>query len=243
MSVVNKISGVYSITNTINKRVYIGQSIRTMQRWSEHKRLLKNNSHHNHYLQEDYNKYGINSFEFIILEKCYIDQLGDREIYWINQHPNKYNIEEGGINYTKRSKETKTKISNSLIGNKCHTGHKHSEESKQKMSESSKGQVAWNKGLDKNDPRVQKNIANNPCFQKIRPPELVEAIRNGLRQKDMIAKFGHSINLYKTIKRELKEQGIPIKVNETTTSRKGFIMSDEQKKKISQTKSLRRCIL
>ena len=117
-----------------------------------------------------------------------------------------------------------------------HTGHKHSEESKQKMSESSKGQVAWNKGLDKNDPRVQKNIANNPCFQKIRPPELVEAIRNGLRQKDMVAKFGYSTNLYKTIKRELKEQGIPIKVNETTTSRKGFIMSDEQKKKISQTK-------
>lgn len=57
---------VYSITNNKTNKIYIGQTNNFKRRIWEHKYFLKNNNHKNHYLQEDYNKYGIDSFLFKI---------------------------------------------------------------------------------------------------------------------------------------------------------------------------------
>ena len=51
------ICGIYKITNKINNKKYIGQSIHVKERIAEHKNQLKNNTHHNQYLQNAYNKY------------------------------------------------------------------------------------------------------------------------------------------------------------------------------------------
>jgi len=49
----NKIVGVYKITNTKNGKVYIGKSIDVNNRWKTHRRYLDNNNHYNYKLQED----------------------------------------------------------------------------------------------------------------------------------------------------------------------------------------------
>lgn len=65
------IKGIYIITNTINKKQYIGSSTDIRIRWGNHLKGLKNNKHKNIALQSDYNKYGKDAFIFEILDdKC-----------------------------------------------------------------------------------------------------------------------------------------------------------------------------
>lgn len=93
--------GIYKIENKINGKVYIGQSINIEQRWYNHEKELNRNSHHNKHLQHAWNKYGKDQFVFAIIEECVIDNIDDREIFWINElkstDPNNgYNITIGG---------------------------------------------------------------------------------------------------------------------------------------------------
>ena len=72
-------SGVYVITNLINKKIYIGSSIDIKVRWSNHKSELKRGVHNNKYLQNAWNKYGEENFKFEILEICNIEGLNNQE--------------------------------------------------------------------------------------------------------------------------------------------------------------------
>lgn len=67
------ISGIYSITNIINNKVYIGESMNIKRRWQEHINDLKNNRHCNYLLQNDYNTYGINNLNFNIIQEYKIE--------------------------------------------------------------------------------------------------------------------------------------------------------------------------
>lgn len=78
-----KICGIYSIKNVINNKIYIGSSAGIYQRWTNHKRLLKYNTHHNKHLQGAYDKYGENNFKFYIIEECEEKKLLERENFWI----------------------------------------------------------------------------------------------------------------------------------------------------------------
>ena len=64
----SKNSGIYKITNLINKKYYIGSSLDIKRRWKEHRRNLIKNKHNNIHLQKSWNKYGENSFLFEIIE-------------------------------------------------------------------------------------------------------------------------------------------------------------------------------
>lgn len=93
--------GIYKITNKINNKCYIGQSIHIEQRWKEHKSKYQQNRKSDLPLYKAFEKYGINNFIFEILEECSEDLLNEREKYWINfynslVHQNGYNIREGG---------------------------------------------------------------------------------------------------------------------------------------------------
>lgn len=55
---------VYEIRNKENNRVYIGSTVDLEKRWSSHRAALKGGYHSNKELQKDYDKFGINSFEF-----------------------------------------------------------------------------------------------------------------------------------------------------------------------------------
>lgn len=64
------ISGVYKITCLVNNKVYIGSSVNITKRWHCHKSTLNKNRHHSKYLQNSWNKYGVDHFEFKVLIYC-----------------------------------------------------------------------------------------------------------------------------------------------------------------------------
>ena len=63
-----KSSGIYAIINILNQKMYIGSTKCFRERFNEHHRYLKNNKHHSARLQNSWNKYGGDFFEFISLE-------------------------------------------------------------------------------------------------------------------------------------------------------------------------------
>jgi predicted GIY-YIG superfamily endonuclease len=60
---------VYQILNKNNGKVYIGETTRGKLRWKQHLRALKGKYHENHKLQEDYDKFGEEVFEWSILKE------------------------------------------------------------------------------------------------------------------------------------------------------------------------------
>ena len=117
----NDICGIYKILNTVNGKVYIGQSKHIKQRWSEHKKELRANRHPNSHLQRSWNKYGEESFQHIILEECEENILDEREKYYIEIYDsfdsdNGYNLTDGGGSNRDISESTRKKLSNSISG-------------------------------------------------------------------------------------------------------------------------------
>lgn len=137
--------GIYGIRNKINDKIYIGKTgMNFGDRWDSHRSLLNNNKHDNPYLQNAWNKYGEENFEFIVIEDCDIDDLNERETYWIKYYKEKslaYNIHDGGdggYNLGKHlSEETKQKIGEKNRINML--GKTHSEETKKKMRDAHLG--------------------------------------------------------------------------------------------------------
>lgn len=58
--------GIYSITNKINGKKYIGQSIDIHERWLSHKRKSSWNDQSAKILYKAFKKYGLENFEFKI---------------------------------------------------------------------------------------------------------------------------------------------------------------------------------
>ena len=69
--------GIYKITNLINNKVYIGQSVNIQQRFKKHKTKYKDisNEESNKILYKAMRKYGLENFSFEIIEECSINQL------------------------------------------------------------------------------------------------------------------------------------------------------------------------
>lgn len=99
-----KICGIYCIENLVNHKKYIGQSVDINSRWETHISTLNNNHHYNLHLQQSWNKYGSENFEFNIIETCDKNLLNEKEIYWIkkfNSLEDGYNATSGGDNCSK----------------------------------------------------------------------------------------------------------------------------------------------
>lgn len=60
---------IYQIVNSINGKVYIGETIKGELRWQEHLRELRGNRHPNPNLQVDFNKIGEDAFEWSIIQE------------------------------------------------------------------------------------------------------------------------------------------------------------------------------
>jgi len=149
-----KICGIYKITSPTD-RVYIGQSMDIKRRFTSYKTL--NKSKRQVKLYNSFVKYGVDKHIFEIIEECLVDFLNERERYW-QEH---YNVLESskGLNLcltsTKdkkhlHSEETRNKISESNKGEKCFWyGKTFTEETKSKMRESKKGYKHTQDSLDK----------------------------------------------------------------------------------------------
>lgn len=126
-------SGIYSITNVINGKRYIGSTTNFIIRCRGHRTKLNRNVHYNIHLQSAFNKYGSDNFKFECIEQIlketfkteelFIKTLLDRENYWIQYY--NANLPEYGYNFR--------------LECTTNTGIKHSEEFRRRVSEAKKG--------------------------------------------------------------------------------------------------------
>lgn len=170
---------IYKIANTINNKIYIGQTIRTLKkRWNSHVCEKSGCIALNNSIQ----KYGKENFTIEQIDSAEtLEELNEKEVYWISFYnsTNKefgYNLRTGGSNHIVND-EVRQKMSNSHKGKKkseshrlniikavtgrkyseearkamslSHVGHKHTEERKQKISEKLKGRKFSPESIEK----------------------------------------------------------------------------------------------
>jgi len=137
---------IYKITNIINNKVYIGQTVRTLK-----KRMNEHFRHNITIIDKALRKYGKSSFKIEIIDNANnIEELNEKEIYWINYFecmvPKGYNQCYGGGNskgykhkekFKKKMRDSKR---NAYYGiNNPFYGRTHSDEQKQKWSHTRSG--------------------------------------------------------------------------------------------------------
>lgn len=95
-----KFGKIYLITNDINSKVYVGQTIQSLnKRFNGHCCYSKSDKSQNMYIKRAIHKYGKDKFHIQLIEECPIKSLDDRERYWINfydSYNTGYNLTLGG---------------------------------------------------------------------------------------------------------------------------------------------------
>lgn len=168
---------IYKVKNKINSKTYIGQTIQGLdKRIGQHLKESKNDKNNKPFLNA-IKKYGIENFEWTIIDKALnFDELDKKEIYWIKIYdsltPNGYNILGGGQKNRILSEESTKRISEGLKKSEKWQKILNSEEHKKKIRvnfiEHNKGkkfsEEHKNKIRQKNGPRLieqNKNKAKN----------------------------------------------------------------------------------
>lgn len=139
-------SGIYGIRNMIDGKWYIGQSTDIDNRKQRHFCALKGGYHFNKHLQMSFIKYGINNFEFRILEETPESMLDIRERAWITYFESRndkkgYNFEDGGNLNKHLSILTRRKMSEAAKGNQNSKGFHPSIERRKEISEALKKRI------------------------------------------------------------------------------------------------------
>lgn len=83
--------GIYKIQNILDNKIYIGSAQNFRKRWNNHKSLLRRDKHHCVHLQRAWNKYGEESFQFLIIEECVVETLFEKEQYYLDNLKPEYN--------------------------------------------------------------------------------------------------------------------------------------------------------
>ena len=110
-----KLCCIYKIINKTNNQVYIGQTIDFERRKYEHlnRYNLQESKVESSYLYRAMRKYGIENFEFLILEETEKEKLNDLEKHYIKEYNsfyNGYNMTEGGQNDSPNAKLSKEDV-------------------------------------------------------------------------------------------------------------------------------------
>ena len=160
-------TGIYMIRNKVNNKAYIGQAIDIYARWEQHIRELNNNLKYcNPHLQNAWNKYGADNFEFTIICQCLEQDLDRLEIHYIAHYHTFYKDGNGGYNLT--------------LGGDGIRGYRYTDEQRARRSEQNKEIM--------NRPEVKAKISramNRPEAKKRRS----ERIKEAMNRPDVRAKM------------------------------------------------------
>ena len=147
-------SGIYKITNLLDGKVYIGQSKNIKERWSKHKQCARG-SDKNTRLYQAMRKDGLENFSFEIVELCPVEQLNEKEWYYICQFNSLneeygYNMSTRGNLQKKFTKEQVEKVQDLLKNSTLKNGEiaKMFNASHTWISLVNKGQLWYNENLD-----------------------------------------------------------------------------------------------
>lgn len=187
---------IYTITNNINGKKYVGQTIQPpSKRWNAH--IYKTNSGSQLAIHNAMRKYGIDNFTFKIVKECNsIVELNNYEIYLIETldtfHGAGYNMDEGGggIKGYHHTDNAKQKISEAGKGRTL------SDEAKQKISEKNSG---------KNNGMYGKCGELNHFYGKKHSKEVVENMSTKVIQ---LTKDGKIIKEYSSITEASRQTGV-----------------------------------
>ena len=203
--------GIYKITNKINGKFYIGSSKHINRRWWEHKKDLKNNNHCNLKLQNAWNYYGENSFEFGVIESTSENDLLIRETFYLDTF--KPYLKHIGYN-----------ISDVASGSDTFTHNPNKELIREKLSTINIG--------DKNPMFGKQHSDLSIALQKQKAVGryTLEWFKN---------KYGEDEGLIKYQERneQLKNRKMNYSYDNGLTGKKRGEMSDENKKRISENKA------
>jgi len=209
-------SGVYKIVNITNGRLYVGSAKEFKRRYKGHLKSLCKGTHHNKFLQNDFNKCGSDAFEFHVLEVVAGSKLNrtKKEQVYINEQldnwENCYNFQKKTIKkngpWSKTPEQTRAILREQKLGPK----------------NPMYGKVPWNKG--RTFPEFSKE--NHRLYGKHLSSETKEKLSKALMGKSAWNK-GKSPGAETRKKISLAQIG-------RVPWNKGIPCSDEQKKKISQ---------
>jgi group I intron endonuclease len=119
---------LYKITDTLNNKVYIGQTADNKKRWSQHKAYAKHPEKTGQYIHRAIAKYGVENFIFEIIAACKTQEDTDEtESVLIEQYDSRnkehgYNLMIGG-SHGGHSEETKKKQSDATFKQIAEKGH------------------------------------------------------------------------------------------------------------------------
>jgi group I intron endonuclease len=184
---------IYQIRNTINNKIYIGSTNNIRKRCNNHRSKLNNNIHENQYLQQAWNKYGENNFEFSIIEEVQDFNRIEKEIFYLNE---KRSYERHiGYNFDKNPTDKSGK-------NNPFYGKKHTQEVKDKIKT-----IANNRSEELKKKMGEKNIGEKHPQSKLNWDK-VRQIREiykqgGYTQRELAFKYNIS---YGTISAILKNK-------------------------------------
>ena len=110
---------IYKIENLINNKCYIGQTRNIQKRWNRHRTapFNKNDNAYDYPLYRAIRKYGLENFSFEILEECNVQDLNERERFYIDYYDtyfNGYNQTLGGDSKAVVNKEKIIGVINDL---------------------------------------------------------------------------------------------------------------------------------
>lgn len=91
---------IYKIVNDINDKIYVGQTICSLKkRFTGHCCYSKSDRSSNMYIKRAIHKYGREHFRIELIEECAVNDLNEREKYWIafyDSYNKGYNLTLGG---------------------------------------------------------------------------------------------------------------------------------------------------
>lgn len=214
-------SGVYTIICRISGHVLVGESKNVHYRLTGHKNLLNKNKHTNPHLQNAWNLYGEENFEFEVLEYCELQFTKGLENYWcnlLNSHDRckGYNIlPTGPKGHQSHSLETKKKLSIAS------TGKPVSKETREKIGKANRGRIKCRESVERGASKHRGMKCKKETIEKIRRGNVGKKRSEETKRRISEANLGRKVS--KETRRKLSEM------------RKGRIITQEHRDKISET--------
>ena len=187
-------AGIYCIEHLNSGRLYVGSAISLDRRRKEHFNALNRGKHHSRFLQRAWNKHGEQAFQFRVLLHCAPENLLWYEQTLLDAWRPDYNSAPtaGSQLGFKHGPEAKARMAEAAKRTRNFTGHRHSEETKQRISRKKTG-VTFGRYPKE---RVERAAAAMRAGRRALNESQVRAIREmkalGIKHRDVASEIGCS---------------------------------------------------